>query len=185
LKSIFIDFKQIPVQEKNPSKNNNLSCLLTLPSAQGKGYGKLLIDLSAFRGLFGHLLPSHGTFSGYQFSRREHKIGSPEHPLSDLGLVAYRSYWRAVLFSALRQRRDSGGKQQTISIKGGPWPDKLFDLKCHADLSTETGIHGYDIVSTLLANEMLQARQDSYYIDIVSGFGTMARIKSLSPRTRP
>ncbi|CAK5044892.1 unnamed protein product [Meloidogyne enterolobii] len=33
-------------KEKNPSKNNNLSCLLTLPHAQGKGYGKLLIDLS-------------------------------------------------------------------------------------------------------------------------------------------
>lgn len=33
-------------QEKNPTKNNNLSCLLTLPSKQKSGYGKLLIDLS-------------------------------------------------------------------------------------------------------------------------------------------
>lgn len=33
-------------KEKNPSKNNNLSCLLTLPNHQGKGYGKLMIDCS-------------------------------------------------------------------------------------------------------------------------------------------
>lgn len=51
---------------------------------------------------------------GYQLSKLEHKIGSPEHPLSDMGLLAYRSYWRAVLFCALRQRRDN----KTMSIKG-------------------------------------------------------------------
>lgn len=34
------------LQEKNPSKNNNLSCILTLPSAMRSGYGRLLIDLS-------------------------------------------------------------------------------------------------------------------------------------------
>lgn len=116
-------------KEKNPSKNNNLSCLLTLPSAQGRGFGKLLIDLS------------------YQLSKLEHKIGSPEHPLSDLGLLTYRNYWRAVLFSALRKRRGS----QIVSIK---------------DLSIETAIHSYDIVSTLLSNNMLQCRNDNYYIDI-------------------
>ncbi|CAK5031742.1 unnamed protein product [Meloidogyne enterolobii] len=115
-------------KEKNPSKNNNLSCLLTLPHAQGKGYGKLLIDLS------------------YQFSKLEHKIGSPEHPLSDMGLLAYRSYWRSVLFSALRQRNNS----QTIMIK---------------DLSIETAIHSSDIISTLIVNDMLVSRHDCFYID--------------------
>uniref|UniRef100_A0A915NAA4 Histone acetyltransferase n=1 Tax=Meloidogyne javanica TaxID=6303 RepID=A0A915NAA4_MELJA len=115
-------------KEKNPSKNNNLSCLLTLPHAQGKGYGKLLIDLS------------------YQFSKLEHKIGSPEHPLSDMGLLAYRSYWRSVLFSVLRQRNNS----QTIAIK---------------DLSIETAIHSSDIISTLIVNDMLVSRHDCFYID--------------------
>jgi GNAT superfamily N-acetyltransferase len=116
-------------KEKNPSKNNNLSCLLTLPHAQGKGYGKLLIDLS------------------YQFSKLEHKIGSPEHPLSDMGLLAYRSYWRSVLFSVLQQRKNA----QTVSIK---------------ELSIETAIHSSDILSTLLINDMLQSRHDCFYIDI-------------------
>nr|CDP97976.1 BMA-MYS-4 [Brugia malayi] len=59
-------------KEKNPSKNNNLSCLLTLPSSQRTGYGKFLIDLS------------------YKLSLRERKIGGPEHPLSDMGLITYR-----------------------------------------------------------------------------------------------
>ncbi|KAL7076832.1 hypothetical protein ACQ4LE_003655 [Meloidogyne hapla] len=116
-------------KEKNPSKNNNLSCLLTLPHAQGKGYGKLLIDLS------------------YQFSKLEHKIGSPEHPLSDMGLLAYRSYWRSVLFSVLRQRNNA----QTVAIK---------------DLSIETAIHSSDILSTLIINDMLVSRHDCFYIDI-------------------
>lgn len=116
-------------KEKNPSKNNNLSCLLTLPSFQNKGYGKLLIDLS------------------YQLSKKEHKIGSPEHPLSDLGLLAYRSYWRQVLFSSLRRRRD----QHSLSIK---------------DLSVETGIHNYDIVSTLLGANMIVFKEDNFFIDI-------------------
>lgn len=35
-------------KEKNPSKNNNLSCLLTLPGENRKGFGKLLIDMSQF-----------------------------------------------------------------------------------------------------------------------------------------
>ncbi|CAK5034607.1 unnamed protein product [Meloidogyne enterolobii] len=130
-------------KEKNPSKNNNLSCLLTLPHAQGKGYGKLLIDLS------------------YQFSKLEHKIGSPEHPLSDMGLLAYRSYWRSVLFSALRQRNNS----QTITIKGRI---TFADLKqkFFADLSIETAIHSSDIISTLIVNDMLVSRHDCFYIDI-------------------
>lgn len=67
-----------------------------MPSHQSKGYGKMLIDLS------------------YYLSMREHKIGSPEHPLSDMGLIAYRSYWKSVIISSLRKRRN----QHSVSIKG-------------------------------------------------------------------
>lgn len=46
-------------------------------------------------------------------SKVEEKVGSPERPLSDLGLISYRSYWKEVL---LRYLNNFQGKE--ISIKG-------------------------------------------------------------------
>lgn len=51
--------------------------------------------------------------SGYLLSKVEEKVGSPERPLSDLGLISYRSYWKEVL---LRYMCNFKGKE--ISIKG-------------------------------------------------------------------
>lgn len=42
----------------------------------------------------------------------ENKIGTPERPLSDLGLLSYRSYWKTVVFKHLKDQRDP------ISIEG-------------------------------------------------------------------
>ncbi|CAD6189925.1 unnamed protein product [Caenorhabditis auriculariae] len=116
-------------KEKNPSKNNNLSCLLTLPNVQRMGYGRLLIDMS------------------YALSRLERKIGSPEHPLSDLGLLAYRGYWRSSILCFLRSMRDQ--HRSVVSIK---------------EMSLQTRINPIDIVNQLMKDKMLQSRRDSYYI---------------------
>ena len=50
-------------------------------------------------------------FSGYELSKLEGTVGSPEKPLSDLGKLSYRSYWSWVLLEILRDFRG------TLSIK--------------------------------------------------------------------
>ena len=97
-------------KEKRPSSLNNVSCILTLPTHQRKGYGNLLISFS------------------YLLTRVERKTGSPEKPLSDMGLVSYRNYWRLVLSYELVNQKDP------ISIP---------------ELSDSTGMTADDIVAAL------------------------------------
>ncbi|XP_073428923.1 histone acetyltransferase KAT7 isoform X4 [Dendrobates tinctorius] len=105
-------------KEKNSFLNYNVSCILTMPQYMRQGYGKMLIDFS------------------YLLSKVEEKVGSPERPLSDLGLISYRSYWKEVL---LRYLHTFQGKE--ISIK---------------EISQETAVNPVDIVSTLQALQMLK-----------------------------
>ncbi|KAK4053187.1 Histone acetyltransferase [Microbotryomycetes sp. JL201] len=70
------------------SPTNNVSCIMTLPVRQRRGWGNLLIDFS------------------YLLSKKEGRVGTPERPLSELGLLSYRNYWTLTLFKLFRETSD-------------------------------------------------------------------------------
>ncbi|KAI8614731.1 acyl-CoA N-acyltransferase [Chytriomyces sp. MP71] len=113
-------------KEKRSGSNYNLSCILTLPIHQRKGYGHLLIDFS------------------YLLSKKEEKPGSPEKPLSDLGLLSYRSYWRIAVLSEIRCF-----DKETISI---------------AEIASRTCMTVDDVVSTLTNLDMLVKDSKGEYV---------------------
>ncbi|CAB4253242.1 similar to Saccharomyces cerevisiae YOR244W ESA1 Catalytic subunit of the histone acetyltransferase complex (NuA4) that acetylates four conserved internal lysines of histone H4 N-terminal tail [Maudiozyma barnettii] len=98
-------------KEKESADNYNVACILTLPQYQRKGYGRLLIEFS------------------YELSKKEGKTGSPEKPLSDLGLLSYRAYWTDTLVKLLVEH----GKEITIdeisTISSMTTTDILFTAK--------------------------------------------------------
>ncbi|KAI8597638.1 hypothetical protein EDD21DRAFT_210907 [Dissophora ornata] len=104
-------------KEKRSAMDYNVSCILTLPIHQRKGYGYLL-------------------------SKREIKTGSPEKPLSSLGLLSYRSYWKTVLFQRLLAIHKDESRKHRVSID---------------ELSQETAMTVDDIVTTLQTNNMIRA----------------------------
>ncbi|KAF9051184.1 histone acetyltransferase ESA1 [Hymenopellis radicata] len=87
-------------KEKESAEGYNVACILTLPQHQRHGYGKLLID----RG----------------------KLGSPEKPLSDLGLLGYRAYWAETIVELLV----NAGADAELSIDDIAWKTAIT----HADV---------------------------------------------------
>ncbi|KAI1104926.1 hypothetical protein F4804DRAFT_164566 [Jackrogersella minutella] len=110
-------------KEKRASSQNNVSCILTLPIHQRKGYGHLLIDFS------------------YLLTKVEEKTGSPEKPLSDMGLVSYRNYWRLIMCKYLIDHTPEEKTQKKgLSIR---------------QISDDTGMTPDDVISALEALRFL------------------------------
>jgi histone acetyltransferase MYST1 len=73
-------------RELESDDGNILACIVALPPYQKRGYGRLLISLS------------------YEIAKRQKIAGGPERPLSDLGRIAFRVYWKQTLVEILRSR---------------------------------------------------------------------------------
>ena len=113
-------------KEKESLDNYNVACILTLPNHQRKGYGRLLINFS------------------YELSKKEGKLGSPEKPLSDLGLLSYRTYWSEVLLNYFFNTMDT-----EISIE---------------DLCMVTSMTNEDVVHTLQHLDLLRYYNGQYVV---------------------
>lgn len=72
-------------KEKISYDDYNLACIMTLPPHHRHGFGTLMIEFS------------------YELSRRAGKVGTPERPLSDLGLRTYLQFWVSHLIRFFRQ----------------------------------------------------------------------------------
>ena len=73
------------------------------------------------------------------------QVGTPERPLSDLGMVSYRSYWAHVLLTILQSHRGA------ISIK---------------QLSEMSAIKTDDIISTLQALNLIKYWKGQHMISV-------------------
>lgn len=113
-------------KEKECVEGYNVACILTLPCYQRNGFGKLLIQFS------------------YELSKKEGKAGSPEKPLSDLGLLSYRSYWYDTIISLLAEKSE---KSVTID-----------------EISALTAMTTTDILHTLQNSNMLRYYKGQHII---------------------
>jgi histone acetyltransferase HTATIP len=98
-------------KEKQSAEEYNVACILTMPQYQRMGYGKLLIQFS------------------YELSLIEKKTGSPEKPLSDLGLLSYRSYWADTIVELLVSSRGEMSIQEISDITSITIDDIMHTLQ--------------------------------------------------------
>ena len=102
-------------KEKLNSAGFNLSCILTLPPYRRLGFGVFLMEFS------------------YLLSRMEYKVGTPEKPLSDLGLLTYRYFWKNKVAEALVKLHTLGASDVSLgelsSLTGMIPKDILFGLE--------------------------------------------------------
>jgi histone acetyltransferase MYST1 len=131
-------------KEKESPDNYNLACIMILPPYQRHGYGRFLIELS------------------YELTKLEGRLGSPEKPLSDLGMISYRSYWTQAVLEAIRlyHRRTRGV------------------LPLLPELSKLTGMTRVDVVDTLMVLGLTKVQRGGDIILNVQGIQQIEQLLS-------
>ena len=122
---------------------NILACIVVLPPYQKKGYGRTLISLS------------------YELAKREKMSGTPEHPLSDLGKIAFLSFWKDAILRVLYKEK---GK-----------------IHCVKDIIVRTGIMEYDVMKALETLNFIEKNPDGT-INIVPKWDEIETYISLNKR---
>ncbi|XP_055004584.1 histone acetyltransferase KAT5 isoform X1 [Boleophthalmus pectinirostris] len=120
-------------KEKESTEDYNVACILTLPPYQRRGYGKLLIEFS------------------YELSKVEGKTGTPEKPLSDLGLLSYRSYWSQTILEILMDLKPDNGERPQITIN---------------EISEMTSVKKEDVISTLQYLNLINYYKGQYILTL-------------------
>ncbi|KAG0254424.1 Histone acetyltransferase [Actinomortierella ambigua] len=115
-------------KEKESSEQYNVACILTMPQYQRMGYGRLLIQFS------------------YELSKIEKRLGSPEKPLSDLGLLSYRAFWSETIVQLLIETQKTGN-ELTID-----------------DIAAKTAFQPQDVLHTLQNLNALKYYRGQYVI---------------------
>ncbi|KAI0063101.1 acyl-CoA N-acyltransferase [Artomyces pyxidatus] len=113
-------------KEKVSYDDYNLACIIVLPPYQRQGYGMLMIEFS------------------YELSRRSGRVGTPERPLSDLGLRSYLAYWVSTLIRFLRRLLSVLPPDlPKVTTQGRP-PDLSHLRTPSADLRRRRSAKGWD-----------------------------------------
>ena len=94
-------------KEKRSPKDFNVSCIMTLPVRQRRGWGNLLMEFSERYQCSSSRSRELTRGSGYLLSKKEQRLGSPEKPLSGLGALGYKNYWTLSIMRYLRTAPDN------------------------------------------------------------------------------
>ncbi|CAG8519498.1 3048_t:CDS:2 [Racocetra fulgida] len=130
-------------------------------------YDDLLHDLKMFmnKSTYYFVITNNSLYANgntHQLSKREHKIGSPERPISDLGIKGYHSYWKRTILKILQEHTTNLYKVQegASSMNGDETShnDNGRFMITINEISLMTSIRREDIICTLQEMGFLKYR---------------------------